>query len=517
MRTLARYGRERIRRGAIHFLLGKGLSSIAGFAVLLLLVRGLPVTEFAAYSVLQAFVYVFTAITGFGLLHVTLRYVPELYARHENRIFRGFVLWAFSLRFMLLTFATIFAYGAGVKIAGAFGLAGWVTVFKAYLAVVWVRVNSHFLFQILESTLHQGVGQAAFVVTTLLKLVFVAWLIASGGIDLTSVVWAELIAELAGLLMFLAGVISVLHEAHAIEGTSGFAAWWSDNARRVTSYGLAGYIQQLAIMPYGSAPNRLVSGRFLETASVAAFGFAQSFIDVINRYLPAQLLGGLIRPVLVARFATQGDFGEVARILTYIFRINTVLLGLLLALLLAVGAPAVEFISGGKYGADAAALLAAMVGVLVLESRRFLLDMAIQAVEQYKVLVIGNLGLAASLLLAVGLLPSFGAMAIPLASGIGLLASNAWIAHRLRRTGFPCPFAFLDFSRAAASTLAAAGFGHIVAQVVSWQGGLATACVAYPALLWITGAVRRDDWGLLRHLRRASSTVPGNETVPGEE
>lgn len=500
------YGRERIRKGAIHFLLGKGLSSIAGMVLLVLLVRHLTVPEFAAYSVLQAFVYVFTAVTGFGLLHVTLRYIPELYAQHKSDTLRGFLLWTIGLRLVLLTLATLAAYGAGSKIADVFGLAGWVPVFQVYLVVVWLRVNSHFLFQILESTLHQGLGQAAVVATILLKLAFISWLMAVDEMKLLNVVWAELAAELVGMFIFSASVILVQREAQVENNSAGFNSWWSENSRRVIGYGFAGYLQQLAILPYGSAPNRLVVGRFMGVASVAAFGFAQSFIDVINRYLPAQLLGGLIRPVVMAKFATRGSFSEVTRLLTFVFRVNTILLGLLLSPLLAVGKQIVSFISNGKYGLESALLLAAMIGVLMLESRRFLLDMAIQAIEKYKVLVAGNLVLAASLLLAVGLMPWFGAMAIPISSAIGLLVSNAWIAHRLKQAGFNFPIGLFDFLRVTVAVFAAGGIGYFVSTMLNWIIVVLIVFVSNLALLWLTGAMRIEDLAMLRHLKRTPST-----------
>lgn len=508
-----RYGRERIRRGGVHFLLGKGLSSIAGFAVLVLLVRHLPVAEFAAYSVLQAFVEVFTALTGFGLTHAALRYIPELYAQHENRIFRGFVGAALGLRLVLLTVATLLAYLLADRLAGLFGLEAWVGVLQAYLLVVWLRVNSNFLFQMLESTLHQGLGQTAFVLTTLVKLGAIGWLAYEGAINIESVIWVEAAAEVVGLGVLLFGVLRVSHEAPVGQGMLGLRGWWIVNARRVTRYGFAGYLQHLAILPYGSSPNRLVAGRFLEVASLAAFGFAQSFADMLRRYLPAQLLGGLIRPVLVARFSVNRDFAAVAGMLALVFRINTVLLGAVAAVLLALGPAVVAAVSGGKYSAEAAWLLLALVGVLVLESRRFLIDLAIQAVERNGLLVTGNLALAASLVLAILLMPVLGALAIPLAAALGLVTSNAWITHRLAGEGFAYPFGYADFGRVLLSMILAALAGYALQDLLGWAFGLMVVLAAYALLLGVTGAIGPEDWRTLKQLKRPSATAPGT-TVP---
>lgn len=502
-----RYGRERIHRGVVHFLLGKGISAVAGLAVLLLLVRELPVAEFATYSVLQGFVEVFTALTGFGLTHAALRYVPELYAQHENKVFRGFVMGAAGLRLALLTLACLLAYTASAGLANLFGLENWVGVFQAYLAVVWVRVNGQFMFQLLESTLHQGLGQMAFVMSTLFKLALIAWLAFNGTLNIQSVIWSEVTAEAMGLGLLIINVWRVLRETNPEPSMQGWRAWWSGNARRVTRYGFAGYLQHLAILPYGSAPNRLVAGRFLEVYALAAFGFAQSFADMLRRYLPAQLLSGLIRPVLVARYAATKDFGAVVAMLALVFRVNSVLLGLPSAILLAVGPAAVSALSNEKYGADAAWLLLALVGVLVLESRRFLIDLAIQAVERNGLLVVGNLALAASMLLAVLLIPNMGALAIPLAAGLGLAASNAWITRRLAMEGFHYPFGYMAFARVGLAVILSALVGVSVQDIFGWLSGFVVVCVTYPLLLWLTRAISSEDLQKLKSLKRPVSAA----------
>lgn len=502
-----RYGRERIRGGLLHFLLGKGLSSIAGLGILILLVRHLSVPEFAAYSVLQSFIELFTALTGFGLTHATLRYVPELYANEENRVFRTFVVALFSIRLALLSVAILFAYWGGEAIAGLFGLDDWTNVYHAYLAVVWLRVNSHFLFQILESTLHQGLGQAAFVGTVVVKFGLITWLAWGDNLDIQSVIWVEVVSESIGLFILAFGVTRVLHTAHTDKNMQNFIAWWSANERRVLRYGFAGYLQHLAILPYGSAPNRLVAGRFLDVTGTATFGFAQSFADLFRRYLPAQLLGGVIRPVLIARYSTGGSFGEISDVLGFFFRVNTLLLGWVAAILLAVGPEFTAALSGGKYGVNAAWLLLTLVFMLVLESRRFLIELVAQAVERNGLLVAGNLILSSSMPLAILLVDMVGAQAIPIAAVIGLIISSAWITHRLGKDGFVFPFGYRPFFRIVAAVGFAALMGHVTQAWLGWQLGAAATVLVYPIISWMVGATGPDDLRRFGSLRKPSADV----------
>lgn len=509
MTVPSRYGGDRVRSAIIYFLFGKGLTSVAGLVFLLLLVRGLPVTEFAAYSILLAFVEVITAVSGFGFTHAVLRYVPELYSQHEMLVLRKFVAWTLSLRIILLSLAIIAAYYFASYLAGWFGLDEWISVLQLFLVVVWLRVNNHFLFQILESTLHQGRGQLAFILLTWLKLIFVAALISTENINIINVIWAELFAEMIGLSVFVVSVGRVIMENQEDVRLAYFSDWWRENARRVTYHGFAGYVQHLAILPYGSAPNRLVAGRFLEATTTAAFGFAQSCVDLIRRYLPAQLLAGTVRPVLVARFSASGNFAEVSDVLTFLFRINTMLLGFIAVSLLAAGEDILGFITDGKYHSEAATLLLGFVVVLILESRRFALDLMVQTAERYRLLVTANVMLALSLVLSIGLLPFLGVKAIPLAAGIGLLCSNAWVALQLKKEGFSCSIGYVDIVRIAISVAASAAVGLGIKSQWPWQLGFFMACLMYPILLLVTGALRREDWMYINKIRRGNIAASG--------
>lgn len=93
-----RYGDKRIKRGLMHFFLGKGVSAIAGLVAMLLVVRSLSIADFARYSVLVALVELFTAISGLGLVQVLLRYVPELYATFKTRALQKLFKYSFALR-----------------------------------------------------------------------------------------------------------------------------------------------------------------------------------------------------------------------------------------------------------------------------------------------------------------------------------------------------------------------------------------------------------------------------------
>ncbi|MYN17674.1 oligosaccharide flippase family protein [Rugamonas sp. FT107W] len=432
-----RYGRDRVVRGLLHFLLGKGISSIAGFLGIVLVIRLLPVDQFASYSVLVALVETLTAVSGLGLAHALLRYVPELYAQHYQQALRRYVGGSVMLRSAVLLLATLVAFLCSNHLAPLIGLGDEIGPFRLFLLLVFVRSTSQFLSQILESTLHQANAQFAFSLSAVTRLAGMLYLSSRHDVRLMEVIWVEVASDALGLAVMLYGVLRMLSqgaEGGAIPDDD--AHWLRRHLRQIGRFALAGYAQHLAILPYGGNTNRLVGGRMLADAAMASYGFAQSLYEYVKRYLPAQLLVGLIRPVVVARYAQHRDFADAARMSGKVLQINMLCIGAAFVGLAVGGPEAIKWMSAGKYGTEVAVILLALFIVLLLETQRQQLELLVQTVEIYKVLIPSNVVLAASVLLAVLLLPAWGAVSFPVANIVGLVIANAWVQRRMDAFGF---------------------------------------------------------------------------------
>ena len=434
---IARYGGERIQRGFWHFIVGKGVSALAGVLAMLLVIRELTVESFAAYSVLVALVELLTALSGLGLGHALLRFVPELYSKRYQVSLRNLVVSACGLRTCVLLLAALIAYASAPMLAPHIGLGGFITAFHVFLVVVLLRSTSHFLSQILESTLHQGVVQFGFSLATLTRLAGMVYLLQQGNVHLVDVIWVEAIGDALSLLVILTGVIRVTAgKGPDDQDSDDDGSWLRHHLNQIGRFALAGYVQHLAITPYGGHTNRLVGGSMLNVGAMAAFGFAQSLYEYIKRYMPAQLLVGLIRPVLVARYCERRDFSVAAGLCGQVLQINILLIMGMGALLMVGGSDALAAVSAGKYGSEALLILGALFLVLLLETQRQQLELLVQTIERYQYLISSNLLLAGSVLLAVALLPLFGAVAFPAANAVGLIAANAWVQSKMRSEGF---------------------------------------------------------------------------------
>jgi O-antigen/teichoic acid export membrane protein len=453
----ANFSGERIRSGLIHFLLGKVVSSIAGFGAVILLVRHLSINEFAQYSVLFALVEYFTAISGFGLLHAATRYVPEMFAKGQYRSLQQFTKVVVGLRLLLLLLIAGIAFVYAPQLASMLQLEQALDAFRVFCMVAFIRAGGHFLSMILESTLHQGRVQLAYSIASIGRFMGMLWLVHIGKIDLIQVLYVEAATDLIAFIMMLAALF-IRAQGNTPRDAADDGHWLRQNLAQVWRLAKTGYLQHLASLPFGSNTNRLLAGHLLGAFAVASFGYSQSLYEYFKRYLPAQLLVGMLRPIIIARFAQSGRFEDAADVSRGIFLINFVLLGGAFVAIGGAGTELLSFISAGKYGQDAAYILLALLGVLLLETNRLQLELLVQAVEGYELLIWSNLLLSVSAVLGYVGSHYLGAVAFPLANLAALLLSNRWVGAQLAKRGYRYAPDGLTVFKVSMAILVALGF-----------------------------------------------------------
>ena len=432
-----RYGGKRFLRGLIHFLLGKAFSALSGFLAMVLVVRLLSIQEFANYSVLVSLVELFTAFSALGLSHALLRYVPELYAMHYKIALKEFIFGAFLIRSTILLFAIGLTFYCTSFLAPLIGLKDCLHIFKIFLIVIIFRTTLYFVSQILESTLHQGLAQFAFTLSTLARLVGMLYLMNLKIGGLLQVIYVELISDGLGLLIMIISVVQVIMKTTQEKSSpDDDNEWIKINLRKIVNFALAGYVQHIVGLPFGSNTNRLVGGVLFSNSVMASFGFAQTLYDYFKRYLPAQLLVGLIRPVVVARFIKTNNFNKAAKTCEHVALLNMALIGGMIVALTVGGYESLMWVSAGKYGYDSLILLLVLLVVLSLETYRLILEILVQTVSRYTILIPSNILLSLSIIPAILMFPYFGSVGFPISNAVVLIFSNFWVKRQLLNEGY---------------------------------------------------------------------------------
>ena len=85
----------------------------------------------------------------------------------------------------------------------------------------------------------------------------------------------------------------------------------------------------------------------------------------MRRYLPAELLFGILRPVLVARYADEQDLSRLASRCGFLFKLNTFSIALIMVVCLVSGNHLFSLLTAGRYP-DASYLAVVWFAVFVL-------------------------------------------------------------------------------------------------------------------------------------------------------
>lgn len=475
---------------------GKAITAIAGIGTFALLVRELPVEQFAAYSILFALVELVEAITGVGLSQVLSRYVPELVVEHRQHALRRLVAFAMGLRIAILIAFLVTIHLLAPSVAALIGLADWQWALKAYLAVVFFRVVATSLFGVLESILHQATAQLGFGLVTVLRFALLVLATSEGSLDLKTVIMIELVTDIVGFGVMLIGTMRALPRKEHCDPQESIG-WVRSNAARMSEFGLKGYAQHLLILPYGGSTNRLLVGGALASPDVALFGFAQSIAELLERYLPVRLLAGVIRPVLTAKYVRHRQFADLEMAANLIFKVNATLICLVAVVVCSGGESMIALATGGKYSQGGVGLLLMMCALVLMYSLRFMLDHVSHAVERNGPLIWSNAVITASMLPGLALLPSLGVYALPLANLIGLVVGSCILVWRLRVAGFKYRHDLTGLIKLLAATVIGIGAGL----VLHWLGGGWVSAAALGPALFVASAV------LLRPITRDERAV----------
>jgi O-antigen/teichoic acid export membrane protein len=382
-------------------------------------------------------------------------------------------------------------------IASLFQLNEWIWLLPWYLGVGILQLTGLSLSQSLECLFWQKEAQYTLALGSLVKLVGVLLAVAHGGLDLSNLVIVLGLAE--GLTVSLLILSAYRRWLRDERRTSGKSSWWKENSRRVTRYGLWAMILKQSNLLYGSGPNRLAAAHCLTAPEVALVGAADTLAALVRRFLPAQMLMGIIRPAMLARFSSGGDFAHVARVFDVVYRINATILLLPAGILFIAGEPFFGWLTNEKYG-TAASVLAGFLILMMSEGLRTLLELMVQAVEKNQIFVLTNLIQSASLVIAIPLFGHLGPWAIIVANILGTVTANVIVVRWLRGFGY-------DFSLDAKlllRVLAYAGSAWVVCWgMLRFAGPVVSAVAAvgvYAVMLRVWPPLRDDEMMLFRKL-----------------
>ncbi len=372
------YSGRRFHRAVRAFLLGRAAQGVAFFILTLWLVRVLLPADYGAYMALWGIVELLSPLSSLGLLEATRRFLPDLATRGSTSAVRAFVRWTTLARLtILLAWALLIALLWG-QIAAWLGFDatqsgdGWVVV----ILIVTV-LGFRYACEMLEGLLEQRWSQLAHALMPIGRLGGLALLVGMDTVSLGSVLWVDAVVSLGCFLLaeyFLArrlGTLSAAGDYSVTPRTVALFTWHMAGANVLQAAASVGAL-------------RLIIARLLGLEAAGLFAFVQQLVSIVSRYMPAQLLANIIRPMFVSRRAT-GDNTIVAHGLGLMWKSNVLIVICGVALLLVAGDTLVSLASGGRFTSAGMALVILFVG-LGASSQGQLINMGMQIHDQARAL-----------------------------------------------------------------------------------------------------------------------------------
>ncbi len=430
------YRQENVRKGAMHYLLGRGAAGAAGFAIVLLLVRFMDIANYAAYTALSGLVAVCGIVAGLGMERVVSRYIPEGRLLRNVGELRRFI-WQVSALRLVACFA----------VAGALWLS-WPMVSRFLAVSQYGEFALCLAFFIVAETMFQhfsAVLQALVMQKTLTRLLVIQWggrlaclavaLVLTPLLGWQQVFWLFTVPELLGVIAFALVVhvhLGTLEKQVPHRGDA--MGTWPD-WRKVAAVGFHNFGFTILAAPPQGYFMKMLCAAFLPPEVVAAYGFFISIAEKVRQYIPMYFFYGLLEPVMIASYLKDRDFDALSKRCQLLYKTNLLLMGLAIVCAAASGETSLAVLTGGKF-IGLAWILPLVLVQLTVGSHVVLLQLLLNSVEQSENLIRATviaLPIMLAAMAAAAYLMPIGLLYAPI---LFSLCMNSTIVFRLGRSNF---------------------------------------------------------------------------------
>jgi O-antigen/teichoic acid export membrane protein len=443
------YSKDNVRQGFLHYLLGRGLSGLAGFATVILMARYMDVTSYAGFTALSGLISFAGILAGLGLDRTLSRYLPEVRLERSVDELERFIwqLTAVKLAASLLVCIVIFAFWKPIL---SIFTDVKLTYFPIALAcfIVAETLFQHFS-SVFQSLIQQKALTRILVIQWAGRLVMIFIMLRNGHhIGLEEALWIMALPEMLGLIAFV-----IIHKKYlkvlkgqsrhdeALHETS--AAWpnWPEIAKMsANNYGFI----LLAAPPQGYFM-KMLAAIFLPTQLVAAYGFFINIAEKVRQYIPLHFMYNLIEPVMVGNYLENKDFSALTKRCQWLYKSNLLLLIPAIAWVAAAGTYIVAALTAGKYQDELWILLVVMVQ-LTIGSHIVLLQLILNSVGKSILLVRAGFYSLMGMLVYWVIAHYIHVYLLLLGPLVFSLICNTYIIHSLKSAGYAYSISLRLFS-----------------------------------------------------------------------
>lgn len=478
-------------------LVVRPIAALIGLFILVLMSRHLSSFEYGIYFAFWALVEIMILASSFGLMHAAYRYVSATEWSDGRVHLEGPIMLLLTLRFVLL-----FLGGCLLVILGQFfeGIGALISANSSVL-IFWVACCTlaegfaRFLEVLFDSMLFHVFSVITVVTRTITRFLCISYVIGVGKLDLLTVLQIELMASGMASVVGLAALTLLYQKSQQIsESEKGGLS-----VSRMSRFVLPAYINECLGAGYGPDALKLAASAVAGTVAIAAFGFAYSIAAVVQRYMPANILAGVFRPVFVAASKRQDASKQLSLLFNLSVKINWYFLLSALCFVFFAGAPLADFAAKGKYPQTGVLTFVLILGMVAM-AWHFCVSAYCLAMENSWPPLIATVCSLLGLPIAIALVEHHGAVGIAAAFGISEVIWSVICTSVLHFGWRQAPkLAWVAFFKLAACAVFCIFTGYLAQFYINiswWALAVLSPCM-FLTMAWWVKTLSPDDVNLL--------------------
>ena len=426
------FSARNLKKAITHFFIGKSISAVANFAIMLLIVRMLNPNEYAAYVVFLGSIMFVQMFSSLGFNSASLRFIPELIVKNEWQIIKKFVYNMLFIRVIVLASMLLCIILWEEEALSYIGLQNNKEIIIPFILATFCIVLFRFSIILMESMQQQKATKWLSIGLSLLRFLLVSstWL-GSKDLNIVRVIEIEFISHSILLIFAITFLIRIIH-ANASDHDGNISSFY----KRILSFCSYNYLMTILTTTSSRAADKLIAVGVINTVAMATFGLCISLLEQVQRYLPSFLLRNLVQPVVIARYAQSSDMAQLSRNANIMYKLNVFSTLPVFIFSILCGDEFISLISANKYN-EAGITLSLLVVASILWSKLDMLELLVNAVEINRELFIATFIDALFIIPAVYFLYHHGIYGLLIVRIIGSASRNIYLTYQLRAAGLP--------------------------------------------------------------------------------
>jgi O-antigen/teichoic acid export membrane protein len=340
------------------------LSALGGLVALVVLSRVLSATDYGGYFAFWAVVEILILLSNLGLLHSAYRYVSATEWTNGQIEIDGPVNQLFALRIVSLSIVSALLLLLPDLFSSLIPTKGLATALIPVVALItFCEGLTRYLEVLFDSMLFQKSSLFTLLARTLIRLTGFSYLFFSKTLSLEKVLAVEALAAFIGMCLAIVILLNLRSRCVPSKETKNTELL---SFSRISKFALPAYATQALGTSYGPDSLKLALGSVAGSASVALFGFAYSLASIVQRYMPANIFAGILRPVFVAASHKPEPEKVLSELLSVSIKLNWVFILPIFCFLFFGANTLLSQLSAGNYANAGAVTTYIILGLLAI-------------------------------------------------------------------------------------------------------------------------------------------------------